>query len=116
MRFFNLLSKFVNCSRNAFEDIFFRMAVFSRLARVRGSAFEACLKALAVGEYHNVELVRPTSIFVGQRERIFDPSVMAFVWEVAQKVKRRLAKLGFKVVLLNIRITAGSQKPAFLWI
>ena len=72
------------------------MVVFSRLARVRGSAFEACLKALAVGDYHNVEPVCPISIFVGERARIFDPNIMAFVWEVAQKAKRVFAKVGFK--------------------
>ena len=73
------------------------MVVFSRLARIRGSAFEACLKALAVGEYHGVEPVRPESIFVGQRQRVFDADVMTSVWEITQKVKRGLAKLGFRV-------------------
>lgn len=73
------------------------MVFFSRLARVRGSAFEACLKALAVGAYHGVEPVRPESIFVGQRRRIFDPDVMTYVWEITQKAKRGLEKLGFRV-------------------
>ena len=63
---------------------------FTRLARLRGSAFEGCLKAFAVAAHRNSEPVKPVSIFVGTRDRHVDPETVEEIWKLCSKVRDAL--------------------------
>ena len=70
---------------------------FTRLARLRGSAFEGCLKAFAVAAQRNSEPVKPVSIFVGTRDRHVDSATVEEIWKLCSKVRDALLARGFVV-------------------
>ena len=89
------------------------MVVFSRLARMQGSAFEGCLKAFAVASFRGVEPERPVSIYVGQRTRVVYPEVLEEIWAVALKVKKALEKRGFTIRFAQSTYKRTKPKSSF---
>ena len=86
---------------------------FTRLARLRGSAFEGCLKAFAVAAHNNSELVRPVSSFVGTRDRHVDLGTIDEIWKLSLKVRDTLVARGFVVKFAQSTYSPPQGRSAF---